>query len=321
MKTHTIAVILAVGLFAVLSAGFATPLLAQVVPLVYPLSNGKITKRLKAANGVLPNFDVRNEMTIKATDIHFKITKPAGYRIKQVETSGDFTNHWPEPPDAPNAEGGADGGVGVNPSTEASPQQVSVKLHVVDGQGNPADNVNVEFTIQWSNMGDLCAMVSPTELGGPSGVLLASVIPEYNASPVSVLVGTETLTCNDIAIGEVFGYRFESGSLVVKPSSGRFELQPDTAIRGYNQDGDDVSGTGAFSVSNIRINDRGYLVFDVSRDRTDEQHVAIVIRGLKLTQLHLDEHPRDIQVSLTGAALSGESTDDPIHIATVQEEE
>lgn len=310
------------AVLVLLTLALAGPVIAQ--NKLIELGKTKAKNTLEADEDGEIDFDVKNTMNIKANDIHFEIVKPTGYEIADVESDNQiFDNHWPSLGEDSSSSGGAKGG--WVDQDGGGDDQVAFKLKIVDAQGADADEgEDITITTVWSRWGNAVAMFSPDGIGaeGESTALLANIVPNYDATPVNVaLNGPSEVTCNDIAIGETFQYRFESGSLVVKPSNGRFELDPEeTEVKGFNENGDDVTGTGAFGVSNVRINDQGHLVFEVSRDRTDDLHVAIVIRGLKLTGLDAAGEPHNINVGMSGAAISGECVDNLTHIVSVQDD-
>jgi hypothetical protein len=274
--------------------------------------------------------EISNASGVKVSDFHVELgprAKRLGYKIT------DFQIGQPSPFDSQSHDDTS----AEAESTAVPPQMldegdsVSVMLEIEDKDGNPVENTEVDFTMHWTRFGVVVSNTSNTDLGGEADVAMVSVIPNYSSGPAQVQFGTDAVTCHDIALGETFGYRFQNGSLVVSPSDTpssalAFEIDDSTRVKAYDENGDDVTGSGHFSASNLRIDDAGNFVFDVARNTGHDKHIVIVVRDLRLIGmgpvsgefggLGPDE---EIHAGISGAAVSGGCFDEAYHLVTIVE--
>ncbi|MCB9933588.1 MAG: hypothetical protein H6841_09220 [Planctomycetes bacterium] len=305
-----------------------------------PLPNGHLGGEI--------NPVVQNDSRSDATDVHVHVSatddqgKPVMLRVSSMSlTGGECAN-----PEA----------VGVPGNGPSTGQQVpvgqpgkltsgntglpnercnggKVTLNVVIEQWVPAPapgswqrytGKEVDLRVWWTH-GDArdkwVVSALPEGLGhGDDRVTLLSVYPEFDPSPI--VVEPEQggiLELHHIALGEADNHRFQRGSVVIKPQHGQFVLSDETAVRAIDEEGADVSSE-RFSTTNLRIDDNGNFVFDITRDQEDELHIAFVISGLQL-RLPLQITPgSSITASVGGAILRGPQYDNLWTLARATEE-
>jgi hypothetical protein len=274
--------------------------------------------------------EISNASGVKVSDFHVELGARAqrlGYKIT------DFQIGQPSPFDSQTyGDNSAEAkSTAVPPQMLDDGGSVSVMIEIEDKDGNPVENTEVEFKMNWTRFDVVVANTSNTDLGGEAEVAMVSVIPSFSPGPAQVQFGTDAVTCHDIALGETFGYRFQNGSLVVAPSDTpssalAFEIDDNTRVKAYDENGDDVTGSGHFSASNLRIDDAGNFVFDVARDTDHDKHIVIVVRDLRLIGmgpvsgefggLGPDE---EIHAGISGAAVSGGCFEEAYHLVTIVE--
>lgn len=201
-------------------------------------------------------------------------------------------------------------------------KRLSVTVRITKADGTPVTGQEVVLRAHWTKDGVMVCNTSTDDIGAdrpPTGLL--SVVPDYNPATVESEEGVPVVTCNDICLAERDGYRFQRGSLVFKPDNGMaFQMDGETSVFVYNQDGDAVTDPAIISISNRRIDDRGNFVFDVTR-APGGLHVVLVIRGLKVSGLGNAMSGDEVYSGVSGAAVSGACMDRLYRLIAVVEAE
>jgi hypothetical protein len=175
------------------------------------------------------------------------------------------------------------------------PPDTPVKFEVIGTHGGSTNNKNGVW-VSATGVNAIGGSSPPTEVASLG-------IPDYLTGTVAT--GSEdSVTLRDIPLAEMCGYRFNNGNLVIKPMQNtRFALEEDdTHVLVYNELGE-TAGGNVVGVSNLRINDAGHLVMDVTRNKRDENHIVIVIRGLKLESFSHLANGDEIYATGYGAAI------------------
>jgi hypothetical protein len=309
---------------------------------------GKTSKKDLPHLGGEVNPVIRNDTRKDATDLHVHVSakdengNSLPVRVGGISvTGGDYP--WPESVGVP----GNGPGVGVQvPENQAGriakgkttyppdpPNGGTVTVNVVVEVWDSANSTwkryedkPVTTHIWWThghNRDKVIVQALPNGLGdGDDRVALLSVFPNFDPSPVEI--GPEeggAVSLNHIALGEADRHRFQSGSVVIRPRLGSFKLTEGSEILIFDEEGDDVSSE-RFSVSNLRVDADGNLVFDIAREQTDELHVAFVVVGVQLHDLPSFDAGgnRTITAGLGGAVLGGLQFDNVWTLAIVEEE-
>lgn len=268
------------------------------------------------------------------TGLYVNIISPKNAKVADIETAcaggSPFEDHKPE--EDPNGDGDtedadkpsetASADVGDGSNAAAFGDTITIKLKVVDENGEPLDeDQRVTFEVWWTRDSEVVANTNTDKVGETAGLSIARIVPDYNTSTVQVSTSASagTATCNDIALGETYGYYFQDGDFVLAPNNeARFVITADTEILAFNKAGRNVTGTTDFSTSDLRIDDAGNFVFRVSRDQEDTPHLAIVIRGLgvDLPGLQVGDV---VTGTVSGAAVSGIHADDIYDLVAIVE--
>jgi len=281
--------------------------------------------------------DVKNTSGKAANDVHVKITSmmhdpdgppvPYGaeeaYKVAGITTVeiDDDTSHMTG---EANEDGeGADAECAEGESL-ANNKKLKISI-LIEKNGVAVEGIKVEMEIRWTEEGQTISATDTKTIGDgrPRTPLSAEIIPNYNPQAVEVDLGADEVTLNDICLAETDGYRFQdNGDIVLKaPNSTAFNITLNTQILIYDEDGDAADPTQA-GAANLRIDERGNFVFNVSRDALAEKHVVLVIRNLKLEGL--DDYQYDpghaLHADLSGSAISGHCIHDVYHLATMGEE-
>jgi hypothetical protein len=274
-----------------------------------PPGSPTTTRGRTTASGALI-MDLNNASPLSASDVHIRVDSPRGAKVSSVNfPGGQFAVHNQQGLPAATAEGRIPaGGNPVPPGTV-----VPVDIVVVDKDDNPLEQQQVSLSIWWSRGPNFDIWVSATSgnrIGNaaPLTTLASLNITNYNVSPVQVLKGTnQPVDVNLIVLAECHDFRFQEGCLVVSAEgTPTFIIDEDkTHIEAWDEQGNQVVSQSRVSFSNLRIDDFGNFVFNIERDRTDQHHIVIVIRGLKITNLEGVLADWSVPVSFGGAALGG----------------
>jgi hypothetical protein len=271
-----------------------------------PRSPATTSGRTTASGGLI--LDLNNASTVHASDVHIRVDSPRGAMVSSLNfPGGEFEAHNTLP------AGTAEGRIPASGNPVAPGTVVPVDIVVVDKDENPLDQSQVSLSIWWSRGPNFDIWVSATSgnrIGNaePLTTLASLGITNYNVSPVQVLEGTEQpIDLNLIVLAECHNFRFQEGCLVVTAEgTPTFIIDEDkTHIEAWDEQGNQVVSQSRVSFSNLRIDDFGNFVFNVERDNTDDLHIVIVIRGLKITNLEGVLADWSVPVSFGGAALGG----------------
>jgi hypothetical protein len=286
----------------------------------------------------------RNDSKSDWRDFHIFIPfSGRAIRIGGIDASG--SNAQTEPVDVPGNTGSsgvqiplAGNGTITNPSQTdedgavTNPNESTFTVEFVveywdDDSGTWKRLTGSQITFYvWGTHGmnrDLAVTLAmPNALGhGDDRVSLLSVFPDFDPSPLAIS-DTESgpLELNHLGLGETDGHRFHSGSAVIMPGQGmRFAITKNTRVRAFNMEGE-ITGSELLSTSNLRVDDAGNLVFEVSRTVDDDLHAAIVITGLKLQRLpDIMWEGHELTAGIGGAILGGRSFTDVWTLAHVSE--
>lgn len=293
---------------------------------------------------------VQNDSRSDATDVHVHVSatddqgKPVILRVSSMSaTGGEFNgleavgvpgngpNTGLQVPVGPGQQGKITSGNTGLPNEPCNGGKVTLNVVIEQWVAAPAPgswqrykDKEVDLRVWWTH-GDSrdkwVVSALPDGLGhGDDRVTLLSVYPEFDPSPI--VIEPEQggiLELHHIALGEADNHHFQRGSVVIRPQHGQFVLTDETAVRAIDEEGADVSSE-RFSNTNLRIDDNGNFVFDITRDQEDELHIAFVISGLQL-RLPLQITPgSSITASVGGAILRGPQYDNVWTLARVTEE-
>lgn len=145
----------------------------------------------------------------------------------------------------------------------------------------------------------------PNEIGDGRKAL-TKAFPTLSVGPVTASKSpSENVALNDLAISEVNGSRFESGKVSILPERGTKFVDEDAAlsITIVDENGTALKADSTrFKCSKPHINKQGHFVFSITRDKGDELHVALIIKGLKLKGLpkNLSYEDGEISASISG---------------------
>lgn len=303
----------------------------------------KTTKVNDAANheGGEIIIKLKNKTKEAASDLHFFVRsaeaeQPAALRIVKIGTSGSVDQ--PEEVGLPGNGNGAGiqipSGIDGDITEAGGTLKVEIVIEYWDGDSwEPYADKKVKLRVWWThgaNRNVWIANALPNGLGdGDDRKLLASVLPGFADGPVVSetlpVEGEETLM-NHIALGEVDGTRFKSGSVVISPALGtKFGFNDDEiSIMAVDEEGTVLNADDSrFSTSDMRIDSDGNFVFEITRDETDELHIAFLIKGLKLTNFpeYLNVGVNDIHASVGGAIFGGRCMEDVWNLFTLKEPE
>lgn len=327
--------------------GFAAMLLCwsvntvhSFVPEVGKAGNGnKGGTKVTGVTGELGKVihDVKNTSGKAATDVHVKITSmmhdPDGppvpwgvgrtYKVAGITTAeiDDDTSHMTG---EANEDGdGADAECAEGESL-ANGKQLKISI-LIEKNGQAVEGIKVEMEIRWTEDGQTISATDTKTIGDgrPRTPLSAEIIPNYNPGPVEVDLGAEDVVLKDVCLAETDGYRFQDGGDIVlkAPNSTAFNITLNTSILIRDEDGN-TPDTEDVNVANLRIDDRGNFVFNLSRNALHDRHVVLVIRSLELEGL--DDYQYDpgheLHAGLAGSAISGHCLKDVYHLATMAEE-
>lgn len=185
-------------------------------------------------------------------------------------------------------------------------KQLKVSITIVDDDGNPQKDIDVEYKVWWTEFGDAICATHTKEIGeGRPRTRLEDVVPGYNPEPAVIVAGAGGARCNDICLAETDGYRFQDGDIVLEPTnSASFAITLNTEVVAFTEEGERASPK-LFQSRNLRIDDRGNFVFSIDRSQQDELHVVLVIRGLAVVDLERHDVGQEIQAGASGSAISG----------------
>jgi hypothetical protein len=260
------------------------------------------------------SLGLKNTSGRDVTDVHVKIVLPKDHKIKEINTTHtDFTENDPDGSGAAKSEA-----VAKVPSQSQgkleNDEEITVDVTIVDSEGNEVENKDVTLEVWWTRGNSrniVVSATSPEAIGdGDPRVTLASLNTthewEFNFGVAQVAAEPE-VELNDLAIAECDGFRFQKGSLVVRPNnSTRFSTDFDSfRLSAYTETGDTVLGTGRFSAGEPRVDSRGNFVIDITRSQDDEEHIVIVLSGLKLEGLSGHDSGQKVHADVSGAAVAG----------------
>ncbi len=310
----------------------STPSEAQVPAVVKKIDLGKASARggavSPAAGGSLTNndapttsgsgritFEVKNTSNENATDLHFKIVSPAGATATVVGTSAPLST----------ISGDGTGEVevampnGGNPLGHGATQTVGLEFK--DEQGNKLEQKKVHLQIWWTKFGDAMVMLSPDKVGG--NVLVSLDIPDFDASTKEIQEGTDEFVASDIAIGENYGYRFETGDLMLSLNRGlTFTDISNLELLAYDEDGNSMANNpDDISFGTPRLTVLGSLVIPIHRNASHNKHVAVIIRNATVSGSDILSVDETVRVRVSCSALAGMVVEDWQTLATIIPEE
>lgn len=286
-----------------------------------PLSPTKVSGKLAEDGGF--GMDLKNEGGETAKDVHIKVIKPADAVITTVEWAGTpapFTTVTALPAAEVDSHGTlSNGGV------------VGVDLLVRKSGAPPTtypEGTAVEFEIWWTrgvNHNIIVSATSPDTIGSSDPMItLASLgIPGFNVAPAEIPEGQAQGDLNMIVLAECHGFRFQKGSLVLSTDGNQgFAMGhldgEELVVAAYDETGRAVTSQTRVSFSSPRIDVNGNFVVDIERNQSDDLHIVIVIKNLRLTRANeREKNGRPIKVSFSGAAIGGGCIKDNYTIATI----
>ncbi|MBZ0137970.1 MAG: hypothetical protein K8I27_16560 [Planctomycetes bacterium] len=344
-------VLVALGLFALQSPSIAGPGDPGYATETEPLEVGKAgahgdgtPKDPKKVDAKTASGGAAGDVTMKlkntsgedVTDVHVKIKIPKDCKISEISTSkpggSPFTENEPDGSGDPESEAVAKvPAQGTN--SLADDDTVTVDVSVVCWDEATEEwvdvaNTDVQFEIWWTRGDGRNIVVSATsseQIGdGDPRTTLASMNTTHSwGFDFSVFETAEyTASLNDLAIAECDGFRFQEGSLVLRPTnSTRFNAASleSFSISARSEDNDNVLGTGRFSAGEPRIDSRGNFVIDITRSQSDTEHIVIVLSGLKVEDLSGHEAGQKVYADVSGAAVAGYCMHRYFHLLTVVE--
>lgn len=325
------AVVMALALLATVAAsgqGARVPNEPRIVGSAGPNGKSPDKVKIKTSGTGQAISELKNGTGVGVSGFHVQLPDSAckmGYKISEFEIAN------PSPFDSQTIK--ADGGSADAKSTATSREnladqgKISVRVKVVDKEGNPVQNEHIEFLMHWTRWDEVVSNSSTARLGGMAQVAVADVVPDFNPSVATSKAGINTLVCKDIALGECYGYRFQNGSLVITPDKpAKFKINADTRVLAHDEEGTDMLGSGAFSAANLRIDEAGNFVFDITRDQAHDNHIVIVVRGLQVTSMGPVAGVsggvgagEEIHAGVSGAAVSGKCAHGIYHLVSVTE--
>jgi hypothetical protein len=189
-------------------------------------------------------------------------------------------------------------------------EQLSITVRVKNEDTGQYVEAEVKLEAHWTiDDIEVCA-TSTDDIGSDRPVTsLASVVDSYDPSTAEGVAETNVVTCNDICLAERDGYRFQNGSIVLTPdNSTSFAIDVNTEIVVFDEDSNEITTENdRVDITNLRIDDRGNFVFNISREAggSDEKHIVLVIRGLMVSGLSNHEVGEEVRGSVSGAGVSG----------------
>lgn len=332
MLRFTLSLCAAIAMVAaavVTTDGQVQPGLVQDAPVEVRLGNGgvgKVPKKYGArTSGTTTStgglaIDIQNKTGRAARDLLIKVHRPPGGKIKNISfPDGQFQNTQTLPSESAYAvvPGGGD-------SVEDG-DKVAIDLQIEDKNGNNwSGPVTLEITLSRPQLeGDDIWLSATDDIyigdGDPIASIASLGISGFDTSPVQVVAGNSSADLNMLVLAECHGFRFRSGSMVISVSGNpKFDITGDTVIEAWDESGDQVTSQTRVSFSGLRIDADGNFVFDMTRKQDDDKHIAIVIRGLGITNLS-ETVGASFAVTFSGAPIRGDCLDNLYEIVSIVE--